>query len=86
MARCPIAGEAILENLKGNTGLYPNHIWKEDYLLFPMTLKVMSAGDLNGLGEKFETVDESIGLDRLRGYEDFADGLEKRWKGGPGQA
>jgi hemerythrin-like domain-containing protein len=77
----PKAGETILENLKGITALYPNHIWKEDYLLFPMTLKVMNAKDLRELGAKFETVDASVGVDALRGYEKFADGLEARWKG-----
>jgi hemerythrin-like domain-containing protein len=76
----PKAGAAILENLKGITGLYPNHIWKEDYLLFPMTLKVMNADDLRGLGAKFEKVDQSIGTEALRGYETFAEGLEARWK------
>jgi hemerythrin-like domain-containing protein len=79
----PKAGDAILENLKGITGLYPNHIWKEDYLLFPMTLKVMNADDLSGLGVKFETVDRSIGMDILRTYEEFAGGLEQRWKTRP---
>jgi hemerythrin-like domain-containing protein len=76
----PKAGEVILENLKGVTHLYPNHIWKEDYLLFPMTLKVMNREDLRDLGLKFEKVDQSIGTEALRGYEKFADGLEARWK------
>jgi hemerythrin-like domain-containing protein len=76
----PKAGGLILENLKGVTQLYPNHIWKEDYLLFPMTLKVMSNDDLSGLGEKFENVDQSIGVETLREYEKFAGGLEARWK------
>jgi hemerythrin-like domain-containing protein len=80
----PQARAAILANLKGVTSLYPNHIWKEDYLLFPMTLKVMNTTDLIELGKEFEKVDESIGAEVLRGYEKFADGLEKRWKGGPG--
>jgi hemerythrin-like domain-containing protein len=79
----PKAAGSILENLKGICGLYPNHIWKEDYLLFPMTLKVMNAEDLTGLGAKFDTVDQSIGMDQLRAYERFADELEGRWKASP---
>jgi hemerythrin-like domain-containing protein len=78
----PNASGAVLENLKGITGLYPNHIWKEDYLLFPMTLKVMKKPDLDELQEKFGTVNRSIGTDTLRGFEEFADGLEGRWKAG----
>jgi hemerythrin-like domain-containing protein len=76
----PGATEAVLENLRGITALYPNHIWKEDYLLFPMTLKVMNDADLRNLGLKFQKVDQSIGTDALRGYEKFADGLEARSK------
>ncbi len=76
----PEARKAILENLQGIHRLYPNHIWKEDYLLFPMTLKIMQEKDLADLQGKFEQVDRSIGADILRGYEDFADGLEERGK------
>jgi len=71
------ARKAILENLQGIHRLYPNHIWKEDFLLFPMTLKVMKRPELADLEEKFEQVDRSIGADALRGYEEFADDLEE---------
>ncbi len=72
------ARKAILESLQGIHRLYPNHIWKEDYLLFPMTLKVMKAQDLADLQEKFDQVDRSIGADALRGFEEFAAGLGDR--------
>jgi hypothetical protein len=29
--------------------LYPNHIWKEDYLLFPLTDKVVSPEERHAL-------------------------------------
>jgi hemerythrin-like domain-containing protein len=76
------AAEAVLENLRGITRFYPNHIWKEDYLLFPMTLKVMREPDLDALQEKFGAVNSSFGADVLAGFEEFADGLEGRWKAG----
>jgi hemerythrin-like domain-containing protein len=69
------ARKAILENLQSIHRLYPNHIWKEDYLLFPMTLKVMTAGELAELLEKFDQVDRSIGESVLEEYEKFADSL-----------
>ena len=69
------ARKAILENLQSIHRLYPNHIWKEDYLLFPMTLKVMTAGDLADLLEKFDQVDRSIGADVLQECEEFAESL-----------
>jgi hypothetical protein len=43
----------------------------------------MNAEDLTGLGAKFDTVDQSIGMDQLRAYERFADELEGRWKASP---
>ena len=43
------AKDALLANLRGITALYPNHIWKEDYLLFPMTtLSALTAGTSAG--------------------------------------
>ncbi len=77
------AQKSILENLKGIIRLYPNHIWKEDYLLFPMTLKVMNGNDLADLEAKFDKVEQSIGVGILRGHEEFADSLEGRWKTSP---
>jgi hemerythrin-like domain-containing protein len=82
LERDPAAAEkTILENLRGITKLYPNHIWKEDYLLFPMTLKVMTGEELLALGTKFEKVTQSVGIETLQRYEDFADGLARRWIG-----
>jgi hypothetical protein len=41
--RTPSAGrEALLGTLRRIIQLYPAHIWKEDYLLFPMTDKILS--------------------------------------------
>lgn len=77
------AGKGILESLRGINRLYPNHIWKEDYLVFPMTLKVLKGNDLADLQIKFEKVEQSIGAGILRGHEEFADGLEGRWKKSP---
>jgi hypothetical protein len=48
-----------------------------------MTLKVIKPYDLCELGVKFDEVDQSIGMETLRGYEAFADGLEARWKDRP---
>jgi hemerythrin-like domain-containing protein len=44
------AKKRIIETLRALTELYPGHIWKEDYLLFPMTNKVLSADDQKDLG------------------------------------
>jgi hemerythrin-like domain-containing protein len=69
--------KSLVETLKALTDLYPGHIWKEDYLLFPMTNKVLSAEDQNDLGEKFEMVEKTIGTDVHERFERFAEMLEQ---------
>ena len=71
------AKKNLLDNLRGLIGLYPNHIWKEDYLLFPMTDKILNADEQRELWEKFEAVEKTIGLDLHHRFEEFA---EKRGK------
>ena len=67
--------ESLVKSLRGVVGLYPNHIWKEDYLLFPMTNKVLGPGDQQDLLEKFEAVEEAIGRDVHRRLEQLAETL-----------
>ena len=69
------AKESLVKSLRGVVGLYPNHIWKEDYLLFPMTNKVLGPGDQQDLLEKFEAVEEAIGRDVHRRLEQLAETL-----------
>lgn len=57
----PEANERLRASLQGLVNLYPNHIWNEDYLLFPMTNKILSDEEQRELLEKFEQVEESIG-------------------------
>jgi hemerythrin-like domain-containing protein len=57
------AKDLLIANLRGIMALYPNHIWKEEYLLFPMTNKVLSSDDQKELREKFEVVEDEIGRD-----------------------
>ena len=71
------AKEALQKSLRGLVELYPSHIWKEDYLLFPMTNKVLSAEDQRDLREKFERVEEAIGRDVHHRLEQIADEIER---------
>lgn len=41
--------------------LYPAHIWKEDYLLFPMSEKVLGTQGLLNLSTQFEEVNRTVG-------------------------
>lgn len=73
----PLAKESLVKSLRGLTELYPNHIWKEEYLAFPMADKILSSEEQRDLYEKFEMVEKEIGLDVHQRFEQFADDLER---------
>jgi hemerythrin-like domain-containing protein len=75
------AREALLASLHGITTLYPNHIWKEDYLLFPMSNKVLSAEDQQELLARFQQVEEGMGHGTHEQFEQLAADLERRVRG-----
>jgi hemerythrin-like domain-containing protein len=72
------AQEALQKSLRGLVDLYPSHIWKEDYLLFPMTNKVLSPEDQKDLREKFEMVEEAIGRDVHDRLDRLAEEIERK--------
>jgi hemerythrin-like domain-containing protein len=72
------AREDVVKNLRGIAELYPNHIWKEDYLLFPMTHKVMRPEELQELYQAFQEVEERMGKDIHHRLEQWAEQLEQR--------
>lgn len=71
----PEGTQAVIQSLRGIGELYPGHIWKEDYLLFPLTLKVLNSQELDALLQQFEQVDESLGRDLHSRHEQFAERL-----------
>ena len=73
-----LATESLVKSLRALTDLYPNHIWKEEYLAFPMADKILSSEEQRDLYEKFEIVEKEIGLDVHRRFEQFAEELERK--------
>jgi hemerythrin-like domain-containing protein len=67
--------EALVACLQGLVALYPTHIWKEDYLLFPMTGKVLSEEEQAGLLVEFDAADEQIGIARYHRFEEWSAAL-----------
>jgi len=67
-----VSAKVAHQSLRGVVGLYPNHIWKEDYLLFPMTNKVLGPGDQQELLGKFAQVEAEIGQDTHDRFEQMA--------------
>ena len=70
-----VAMGAVVKSLRGIAALYPNHIWKEDYLLFPLTEKVLSMEEQQSLYQQFKLVEERVGRDVHHRLEQFAEGL-----------
>ena len=78
----PAARKAVVKSLREIAALYPNHIWKEDYLLFPLTNKVLSLEEQQALYRQFEQVGERVGRDVHHHLEQFAEGLSEGTQGG----
>ena len=71
------AKATISATIKGAIDLYPDHIWREDYLLFPMSEKVLSKPELEGLTRNFKEVETRFGSDFHNKYEQVVARLEK---------
>jgi hemerythrin-like domain-containing protein len=69
--------EALQTTLLRLVELYKGHIWKEDYLLFPMTNKVLSTKEQETLTEQFEQMDLRMGTDVSNGFEELAAKLQR---------
>ena len=77
----PPARENLVKSLRALVALYPSHIWKEDYLLFPLAGKVLTPEDQQDLMHKFDTVDRDLGLDVHEGFDKVAAELERMVSG-----
>ncbi|MGA3022590.1 MAG: hemerythrin domain-containing protein [Thermoplasmata archaeon] len=73
----PAASEELVKCLHELMHLYPNHIWKEDYLAFPMTNKIVTPEEQRELNRNFEDVDKSIGTNVHDQFLQSAQKLEK---------
>jgi len=65
-----VAGLAA--KMKALSELYPAHIWKEDYLLFPMSEKVLREVDLAELAEQFAEVNRVAGCAAIARAQELA--------------
>ena len=73
----PTAKGSISAVLKGAIDLYTDHIWREDYLLFPMTEKVLPKPELDALTMRFKEVETKFGSDFHNRYEEIVKKLEE---------
>jgi hemerythrin-like domain-containing protein len=68
----------LIQALQSLVTLYPAHIWKEDYLLFPMATKVLSDDDDALLMQQFADAESGLGSDALDKYEALAETMMLR--------
>jgi hemerythrin-like domain-containing protein len=71
----PAGQPALVQGLRGIVNLYPTHIWKEDYLLFPMANKVLDEADQRDLLQRFARVEATMGPDTHQRMEQSAEAL-----------
>lgn len=73
-------GEArisLQKTIRALLELLPGHIWKEDYLLFPMADKLLSPEEQESLLAQFEHVESEIGPGIHHGFERLVESLEE---------
>ena len=68
----------VIDLLQQLVEFYPAHIWKEEYLLFPMARKVLSEEDDRRLLKEFKSVESDIYSYAHESYEQLATELEDR--------
>ena len=57
------AKAGLIKSLQGILELYPGHIWKEDFLLFPMADKILNPEQQKELETGFEKVENQFGAE-----------------------
>lgn len=68
------APAALREAIAALQQLYPNHIWKEDQMVFPMAERLFSSDELDALGARFAQAEAELGQDHDR-YVAFAEDM-----------
>lgn len=78
--------DALIRTFDGLVELYPSHIWKEEYLLFPLAEKVLSSEELQQLAESFDKLDAEVDPRLHDRMEQFADRFRFDFHAGPQRA
>ncbi len=68
----------LIQVLQSLVALYPAHIWKEDYLLFPMADKILAEGDQQLLLRQFAQVEEGLGNGAQERFARLTESLSER--------
>lgn len=77
-----VAG-TLIETLRALAEIYPDHIWKEDYLLLPMADKVFTSSDQEILAQNLQAIDSRKGREARKTVELLAAAVKTFPKGDP---
>ena len=66
------APAALREAIAALQQLYPNHIWKEDQMVFPMAERLFTQAEMDALNARFAQAEIDLGQDHER-YVAFAE-------------
>lgn len=75
------AANTIADAIDGIVKLYPNHIWKEDDMVFPMVERLFSEADRSELYKAFQAVEAKNPPDTHERFHAFAERLSKHATG-----
>jgi hemerythrin-like domain-containing protein len=64
--------EPLIAALRGVVAFYPRHIWKEEYLVFPVARQLLSAAEQEKIARGFGEIESEIGPDVHRAFESLA--------------
>jgi hemerythrin-like domain-containing protein len=68
----------LIDVLQSLVALYPAHMWKEDYLLFPMADKILGETDQELLLRQFDMAEQVLGSNAHERFSQLADDLSER--------
>lgn len=75
--RSGAAKDSLVATLHDLVRLYVDHIWKEDYLLLPMTDKVLSEDDHATLCRQFDSIEAELGPGKRQHLQQLSARLEQ---------
>jgi hemerythrin-like domain-containing protein len=69
--------ETLASTLQALAEFFPDHIWKEEYLLLPMAEKVLSEEDRNSLADSLNLIDSMKGAEARHAVERFSGAIHR---------
>lgn len=78
-----VVDEPLINTLEALAKFFPDHIWKEDYLLLPMAEKVLSEEDKQSLSESLNIIDSIKGTEARQAAQKCSTAIQHCMKGLP---